>query len=192
MNTPAHCGAIKPPKPDIYSEAPHPDNPPTEANPPPGTRVSDLLAAGVNVCLGADMMSDMHADMRAELHMQSLHTGYPATLAPSDVPQMFGSSPRFDELRMPATLAPSDVPQMATWRGAAAANAAAAGEPNRRPCRRHCLDAGPLAASGSAARSAACRGPQHPGADGVPCAGGRPPGGARRRFHGGGRARAHS
>ena len=23
MNTPAHCGAIKPPKPDIYSEAPH-------------------------------------------------------------------------------------------------------------------------------------------------------------------------
>ena len=22
MNTPAHCGAIKPPKPDIYSEAP--------------------------------------------------------------------------------------------------------------------------------------------------------------------------
>ena len=25
MNTPAHCGAIKPPKPDIYSEAPHLD-----------------------------------------------------------------------------------------------------------------------------------------------------------------------
>ena len=23
MNTPAHCGAIKPPKSDIYSEAPH-------------------------------------------------------------------------------------------------------------------------------------------------------------------------
>ena len=23
MNTPAQCGAIKPPKPDIYSEAPH-------------------------------------------------------------------------------------------------------------------------------------------------------------------------
>ena len=24
MNTPAQCGVIKPPKPDIYSEAPHP------------------------------------------------------------------------------------------------------------------------------------------------------------------------
>ena len=63
------------------------------------TRVPDLLAAGVNVCLGVDMMSDMHAEMRAELHMQSLHTGDPAVLSPRDVLQM------------------------ATWRGAAAANA---------------------------------------------------------------------
>ena len=68
------------------------------------TRVPDLLGAGVNVCLGVDMMSDMHAEMRAELHMQSLHSGDPAILAPRDVLQM------------------------ATWRGAAAANAAGAGE----------------------------------------------------------------
>ena len=61
------------------------------------TRVPELLAAGVNVCLGVDMMSDMHAEMRAELHMQSLHTGDPAVLSPRDVLQM------------------------ATWRGAAAA-----------------------------------------------------------------------
>lgn len=65
------------------------------------TRVPDLLAAGVNVCLGIDMMSDMHAEMRAELHMHSLHTGDPAVLSPTDVLQM------------------------ATWRGAAAAGIAA-------------------------------------------------------------------
>jgi len=67
------------------------------------TRVPDLLAAGVNVALGVDMMTDIFSEMRAELHMQSLHSGDPAVLSSRDVLQM------------------------ATWRGAAAAfsNAAA-------------------------------------------------------------------
>lgn len=65
------------------------------------TRVPDLLAAGVNVCLGVDMMNDMHSEMRAELQMQSLHSGDPAVLSARDVLQM------------------------ATWRGAAAAFPAA-------------------------------------------------------------------
>ncbi|MXW98324.1 MAG: amidohydrolase family protein [Acidimicrobiaceae bacterium] len=67
------------------------------------TRVPDLLAAGVNVALGVDMMADIFSEMRAELHMQSLHSGDPAVLSSLDVLQM------------------------ATWRGAAAAfsNAAA-------------------------------------------------------------------
>ena len=60
------------------------------------TRVPDLLAAGVNVGLGVDMMTDLFSEMRAELHMQSLHSGDPAVLSPRDVLQM------------------------ATWRGAAA------------------------------------------------------------------------
>ncbi|MCY3650579.1 MAG: amidohydrolase family protein [Acidimicrobiaceae bacterium] len=61
------------------------------------TRVPDLLAAGVNVALGVDMMTDIFSEMRAELHMQSLHSGDPAVLSSRDVLQM------------------------ATWRGAAAA-----------------------------------------------------------------------
>ena len=61
------------------------------------TRVPDLLAAGVNVGLGVDMMTDIFSEMRAELHMQSLHSGDPAVLSSRDVLQM------------------------ATWRGAAAA-----------------------------------------------------------------------
>ena len=61
------------------------------------TRVPDLLAAGVNVALGVDMMADIFSEMRAELHMQSLHSGDPAVLSSRDVLQM------------------------ATWRGAAAA-----------------------------------------------------------------------
>ena len=71
------------------------------------TRVPDLLAAGVNVALGVDMMTDIFSEMRAELHMQSLHSGDPAVLSSRDVLQM------------------------ATWRGAAAAfsNAAAPAEP---------------------------------------------------------------
>ncbi|MXW98510.1 MAG: amidohydrolase family protein, partial [Acidimicrobiaceae bacterium] len=60
------------------------------------TRVPDLLAAGVNVALGVDMMADIFSEMRAELHMQSLHSGDPAVLSSRDVLQM------------------------ATWRGAAA------------------------------------------------------------------------
>jgi cytosine/adenosine deaminase-related metal-dependent hydrolase len=60
------------------------------------TRVPDLLAAGVNVALGVDMMTDIFSEMRAELHMQSLHSGDPAVLSSRDVLQM------------------------ATWRGAAA------------------------------------------------------------------------
>ncbi len=65
------------------------------------TRVPDLLAAGVNVCLGVDMMNDMHSEMRAEMYMQALHSGDPAVLSALDVLQM------------------------ATWRGAAAAFPAA-------------------------------------------------------------------
>ena len=67
------------------------------------TRVPDLLAAGVNVALGVDMMTDIFSEMRAELQMQSLQSGDPAVLSSRDVLQM------------------------ATWRGAAAAfsNAAA-------------------------------------------------------------------
>ena len=61
------------------------------------TRVPDLLAAGVNVALGVDMMADIFSEMRAELQMQSLHSGDPAVLSSRDVLQM------------------------ATWRGAAAA-----------------------------------------------------------------------
>ncbi len=60
------------------------------------TRVPDLLAAGVNVCLGVDMMTDIFSEMRAELHVQSLHSGDPAVLSSRDVLQL------------------------ATWRGAAA------------------------------------------------------------------------
>ena len=60
------------------------------------TRVPDLLAAGVNVCLGVDMMTDIFSEMRAELHVQSLRSGDPAVLSPRDVLQL------------------------ATWRGAAA------------------------------------------------------------------------
>ena len=66
------------------------------------TRVPDLLAAGVNVALGVDMMTDIFSEMRAELHMQSLHSGDPAVLSSRDVLQM------------------------ATWRGASAAFADAA------------------------------------------------------------------
>ncbi len=61
------------------------------------TRVPDLLAAGVNVCLGVDMMSDMHTEMRAELGMHAL------------------------ERRDPQAVSPLEALQMATWRGAAAA-----------------------------------------------------------------------
>ena len=61
------------------------------------TRVPDLLAAGVNVALGVDMMTDVFSEMRAEIHMQSLRSGDPAVLSPRDVLEM------------------------ATWRGAAAA-----------------------------------------------------------------------
>ena len=70
------------------------------------TRVPDLLAAGVNVGLGVDMRADIFSEMRAELHMQSLHSGDPAVLSSRDVLQM------------------------ATWRGAAASfpNSAAPAE----------------------------------------------------------------
>ncbi len=75
------------------------------------TRVPDLLAAGVNVCLGVDMMSDMHSEMRAELHMQSLHSGDPAVLSARDVLQMAtwrGAAAAFPEASAPAdTFAPA-------------------------------------------------------------------------------------
>ncbi len=64
------------------------------------TPVPAMLRAGVNVCLGIDMMSDMHSEMRAELGMQCLH------------------------LADPQALSPLDVLQMATWRGARAAGLA--------------------------------------------------------------------
>ena len=147
------------------------------------TRVPDLLAAGVNVGLGVDMMTDIFSEMRAELHMQSLHSGDPAVLSSRDVLQM------------------------ATWRGAAPSPAAFPDGAARRARHlrrghrrlpggagravdglrgRHRADPGPLAAPGPAARSAACGGAPDPWSDGAPCAGGRPSGGGRRRLHAGG------
>ncbi len=60
-------------------------------------RVPDLLAAGVNVGLGAGVTTDLFSAMRAALHAQSLSSGDPAALSSRDVLEM------------------------ATWRGAAAA-----------------------------------------------------------------------
>ena len=75
------------------------------------TRVPDLLAAGVNVALGVDMMTDIFSEMRAELHMQSLHCGDPAVLSSRDVLQMAtwrGASAAFPGSAAPAdTLSPA-------------------------------------------------------------------------------------
>ena len=83
------------------------------------TRVPDLLAAGVNVGLGVDMMTDMFSEMRAELHMQSLDSGDPAVLSSRDVLQMAtwrGAAAAFPDAAAPAdsraadSLADSDLP----------------------------------------------------------------------------------
>lgn len=69
------------------------------------TRVPDLLAAGVNVALGVDMMTDIFSEMRAEIQMQSLHRGDPAVLSSRDVLQMAtwrGASAAFPDSAAPA------------------------------------------------------------------------------------------
>lgn len=60
------------------------------------TRVPDLLAAGVNVAIGLDMMTDMLVEMRTELGMHAVHRGDPNAVS-----------------KLQAL-------EMATWRGAAA------------------------------------------------------------------------
>ena len=149
------------------------------------TRVPDLLAAGVNVCLGVDMMNDMHSEMRAELQMQSLHSGDPAVLSARDVLQM--ATWRGAAAAFPAASVPAD-----TFERAADAALSAVGRAVGGLRGRHRPHSGPLAAAGPAARPVACCGPSGSGAVGAPCAGGGPHGGGRRLFHFGGRGRSDS
>ena len=47
------------------------------------TRVLDLLAAGVNVGLGADQMTDVFCEMRQEVLLQSIHNEDPGAVSPA-------------------------------------------------------------------------------------------------------------
>lgn len=47
------------------------------------TRVLDLLAAGVNVGLGADQMADIFCEMRQEVLLQSIHNEDPGAIPPA-------------------------------------------------------------------------------------------------------------
>ncbi len=46
------------------------------------TRVTDLLAEGVNVGLGVDQMSDIFCEMRQEVLLQSIHHNNPGAISP--------------------------------------------------------------------------------------------------------------
>lgn len=52
------------------------------------TRVPDLLAAGVNVAMGVDMMSDMLVEMRTEIGMHAAHRLDPAAVSSLDAFRM--------------------------------------------------------------------------------------------------------
>jgi 5-methylthioadenosine/S-adenosylhomocysteine deaminase len=52
------------------------------------TPVPELLAAGVNVGLGIDMMSDMFSEMRAEIGMHAVHRGDPNAVGKPDAMRM--------------------------------------------------------------------------------------------------------
>ncbi len=52
------------------------------------TRVPDLLAAGVNVAMGVDMMADMLVEMRTEIGMQAAHRLDPAAVSQLDAFRM--------------------------------------------------------------------------------------------------------
>ena len=47
------------------------------------TRVLDLLAAGVNVALGVDQMTDVFCEMRQEVLLQSIHHSDPGAIPPA-------------------------------------------------------------------------------------------------------------
>ena len=51
-------------------------------------RVPDLLAAGVNVVLGLDMMADMHTEIRTAVGLHAVHSMNPRALSPLDALQM--------------------------------------------------------------------------------------------------------
>jgi 5-methylthioadenosine/S-adenosylhomocysteine deaminase len=52
------------------------------------TPVPELLAAGVNVGIGIDMMADMFTEMRAEVGMHAVHRGDPNAITKQDAMRM--------------------------------------------------------------------------------------------------------
>jgi cytosine/adenosine deaminase-related metal-dependent hydrolase len=52
------------------------------------TPVPALLAAGVNVCLGVDMMTDLLSEVRLEMLLQGLHASDPAVISPTTALEM--------------------------------------------------------------------------------------------------------
>lgn len=79
--------------------------------------LADLLAAGVNVALGSDMVPDLFSAMRAELHNQSLSSGGPAVPSSVDVLQMAtarGAAVTFLGRGVSMAAAPSDLPSQAS------------------------------------------------------------------------------
>lgn len=52
------------------------------------TRVPDLLAAGVNVCLGVDQMVDLFREARQEVLLQSIRASNPGAISPATALEM--------------------------------------------------------------------------------------------------------